>query len=386
MVSAIRQIESENKQKEANKIIIEGVSSYFKEIFGKVDPLSFSINYFRYYLILDFYSTVLWGTREAQFYGPGVLKAVASTKSNEDCRDLINLNIQLTEQYETNKTPIVFLRGKYGLGNFIIDFIEFDSILRNEMIDLYDEYGDYGNFENKLVELMKSCEDFIIKISDNNFIYSKNINEEKNHINLIFEKLKFEFNDKEANYKKYSRDNNKAYKYSKLNTGNNGQSKEETIKNKNTKSLIISIIIFIIVGSIYLNNFLHSEPVKEQKIEVKAIERKITDTLAEKKSLSYRILRNEIINSGVWIPYIRAEGVYQESREYPEIQSCYEDACQVEFINELQTKVRQVSYTICSADRYYQCPGKISGYLEVIKDIEVSKAQADEQFKRYANK
>jgi hypothetical protein len=254
MVSAIRQIESENKQKEANKIIIEKVSSYFKEIFDKVDPLSFSINYFRYYLILDFYSIVLWGTREANFHKSDVLRAVASTKSNEDYRNLINLNIQLAEQYETNKLPIVMLRGKYGVGNFIIDFIEFDSILRNEMIELYDKYGDYGNFENKLVELMKSCEDFILKVSDNNFIYSKDINEEINHINLILEKLKFEFNDREANYKKYSRDNNKAYKYSKLNTGNSSQSKEETIKDRNTKILIIAIIILVIVGSTYFNN------------------------------------------------------------------------------------------------------------------------------------
>ena len=255
MISAVKEIESEVKKKEINKKISEATYSIFKEILNKVDSLSYSINYFRYYIILDFYSQVLWGEQEAHFNGYDVLKEVTSSKSTEDYSTLLDLNVQLAEQYKKNIIPLnAVRRGKFGRGNFVIDFIEFDSVLRNEMIELYDKYGDYGNFENKLLELIKSCEELISKISNHDFIYSGNLNEEKNHINLILNELTYKFKDREENYKKYSPVTNKTYKYSKLNTGNSSHSKEETANDKNTKILIIVIITFIIVGSIYFNN------------------------------------------------------------------------------------------------------------------------------------
>lgn len=95
---------------------------------------------------------------------------------------------------------------------------------------------------------------------------------------------------------------------------------------------------------------------------------------------SYRDYRNEILNSG-WTPYIRENQFKGWNRDYPELQFCYEDECQADFISPDKSKVRNVRYSICSADRYIQCPGKPNGFQKVYKDAVVSKTKSDEDFR-----
>jgi hypothetical protein len=91
----------------------------------------------------------------------------------------------------------------------------------------------------------------------------------------------------------------------------------------------------------------------------------------------YSDYRKEILDSG-WTPYIRENQISKWNRRYPEDQFCYEENCQGAFINADRSKIREVSYYICSDAN--PCPNKPHGFQKVSNDVVVNKFKSDKDF------
>ncbi len=97
------------------------------------------------------------------------------------------------------------------------------------------------------------------------------------------------------------------------------------------------------------------------------------------KTKPYGDYRSHVIGDE-WQPYIRANRVKKWVPPYPEVEFCYEDTCTASFINPTRDKVREISYSICSRDRYNQCPDKVDEFELVYGDRIISKKESDIKF------
>jgi hypothetical protein len=160
------------------------------------------------------------------------------------------------------------------------------------------------------------------------------------------------------------------------NASNNEVHKTIAPKN-NTKKILKGIAAVVFLGALIAYMYTNFNSGKSQQAQSSQVS-KLTDK-------SYRDYRNEILKAG-WSPYIRTNQIQGWSREYPELQFCYEDNCEVAFINADKTKVRKVDFGYCSTDSYIKCPGKPNGFQKVYKDIVMSKAASDKDFRSLMEK
>ena len=140
----------------------------------------------------------------------------------------------------------------------------------------------------------------------------------------------------------------------------------------NSKKILKGIAAVVFLTALIAYMYVNFNSGKSQQAQ--------SSQVAKLTNKSYRDYRNEILNSG-WSPYIRTNQIQGWSREYPELQFCYEDNCEVAFINADRTKVRKVDFGYCSTDGYIKCPGKPNGFQAVYKDTVLSKAASDKDFR-----
>jgi len=159
-----------------------------------------------------------------------------------------------------------------------------------------------------------------------------------------------------------------------------------SIQPSHKKSLIISMIIVAALIAIAFLIYIKQNPSSSQQEAAPA-------SLATPQSsaptsnqdnhasvgLSYQLVREMAISDG-WKPYIRSDALIF-NRQFPETQLCVEDFCSNEFINpNFPNMVRKIGYSICSRNRYYQCPKQPDGFLKVERDRVIEKSKADESF------